>query len=131
MLRQRRPGAYQIQAAIAALHDRAAADADTDWAEIAVLYGQLERYQPSPVVRLNRAVALARAEGPAAGLGLLATIEEDPAMTGYHHFHAARAQLLEEVGDGVGARAAYEVALGLAENAREQAFLRARIAALK
>lgn len=130
-LRQRRPGAYQIQAAIAALHGSAASFDETDWAEIAVLYRQLERRQPTSVVRLNRAVAVGRAEGPAAGLALLEAIDQDPAMTGYHHFHAARAGLLEQAGDRTGARSAYALALALAENARERAYLDGKIAGLE
>jgi len=89
-LRRGRPGAYQVQAAIAACHANVADAADTDWAEIAGLYGELARLVPSPVVELNRAVAVAMADGPAAGLALVRALEESGALSGYHLLPATR-----------------------------------------
>jgi len=129
-LRRGQPGPYQIQAAIAAVHAQAARPAATDWAQIAVLYRQLAHYQQSPVITLNRAVAVARSEGPVAGITLLQTIEDLPSMQAYHHFHGAYAALLLEDGRPAEAKRAFEQALSLAENDRERAFLRNRIASL-
>jgi len=129
-LRQKRPGPFQVQAAIAAVHSAAARYEETDWREIAALYDRLERYQPSPVVTLNRAVAIAQVEGPQAGLDILNLIDGDPDMERYRYFHAARASFLADLGDRAGARAAYERALLLAENRRERAFLEKKIIAL-
>ena len=120
------PGAYQLQAAIAALHAQAETSMETDWQQIALLYAELERLQPSPVVRLNRAVAVAMAEGPHAGLGLL----EDLPLERYHLFHAARADLLRRAGRRDEARAAYERARELVTNNSERAFLERRLADL-
>ncbi|MHB8641499.1 MAG: RNA polymerase sigma factor [Gaiellaceae bacterium] len=125
-LSYRAPGPYQLQAAIAALHARAARAEDTDWDQIAALYGELARVQPSPVVELNRAVAVAMAEGPGAGLALL----EDLPLDRYHLFHAARADLLRRLDRADEARAAYERAAELATNGAERAFLLGRRAAL-
>ena len=97
-LRQRRPGPYQVQAAIAACHVTAATGADTDWAEIAALYGQLARLVPSPVIRLNRAVAVGMAEGPRAGLELVARLQASGELAGYHLLPATRADLLRRLG---------------------------------
>jgi len=130
-LRQKRPGPYQIQAAIAAVHSEAARAEDTDWAQIAELYRVLERHQPSPVVTLNRAVAVATIQGVKAGIALLQTIERVPAMRRYHHFHAALAALLAEDNQPRGAIAAYEKALSLTRNPSEQAFIRRKISSLK
>lgn len=129
-LRRHQPGPYQIQAAIAAVHSQATAADATDWPQIAALYVLLEQHQPSPVVTLNRAVAVARAAGPAAGLAVLETCAAVPEMQRYHHFHAAQAALLAETGAAAPAQAAYRRALALTENPSEQAFLRAKIAAL-
>ncbi len=129
-LRRQRPGPYQIQAAIAAVHGRAGRAGDTGWAEIAALYGLLEKHQPSPVVTLNRALAVAKAEGPEAGLRLLTTIAEAREMQRYHHFHAAKGALLAQLGQIGAARAAYEAALPLTQNPSEMAFMRAKIASL-
>ncbi|NNG03748.1 MAG: RNA polymerase sigma factor [Inquilinus sp.] len=129
-LRAKRPGPFQIQAAIAAVHCSAARAADTDWAEIAELYQLLERYQPSPVVTLNRAVAVAKTGGAAAGMALLRTIEDQPDMQRYPYFHGAVAALLAEDGQPEDAVAAYERALALTPNEGERAFIRRRIAAL-
>jgi RNA polymerase sigma-70 factor (ECF subfamily) len=122
----RRSGPYQLQAAIAALHARAARAEDTDWCEIALLYGELARRQPSPVVELNRAVAVAMADGPAAGLQLL----DDLPLERYHLFHAARADLLRREGRTDEARAAYVRASELATNESERTFLARRISEL-
>ncbi len=126
-LRMRRPGPYQIQAAISALHARASRPADTDWPQIAALYGELLRHTPSPVVELNRAVAVAMADGPAAGLELLAKLEATGALEDYRLFHSARADLLRRKGRLEEAARAYERALALATNEAERAFLRRRL----
>lgn len=130
-LRLHRPGPYQIQAAIAAVHAQATRASDTDWAEIAALYALLEKYQPSPVVTLNRALAVAKADGPEAGLGLLETIADAREMQAYHHFHAAKGAVLAQLGQNDAARAAYESALGLTRNPIQAAFIRTKIAGLK
>jgi RNA polymerase sigma-70 factor (ECF subfamily) len=119
------PGPYQLQAAIAALHDRAPRPEDTDWPQIATLYAVLLRIQPTPVVELNRGVAVAMADGPAAGLAIVDALEAD--LEGYHLFHAARADLLRRLGRSVEAGAAYARARDLATNPRERAFLERRI----
>ena len=124
--RLRRSGPYQLQAAIAALHAQAERPEDTDWCEIALLYGELARLQPSPVVELNRAVAVAMAEGPAAGLELLDGLP----LERYHLFHSARADLLRRAGRVDDARAAYVRASELATNESERAFLSRRLAEL-
>ena len=118
-------GAYRLQAEIAAVHDRAPRPEDTDWPAIASFYGELARLQPSPVVSLNRAVAIAMADGPAAGLPLIDALT--PELEHYHLFHAARADLLRRLGRSEQARAAYERARDLAANPRERAFLERRI----
>ncbi len=130
-LRRKQPGPYQIQAAIAAVHGETTSPAKTDWAQIAVLYRQLEHHQASPVITLNRAVAVARSEGPAAGIVVLRTIEAQPEMQGYHHFHAAYAALLLEDRRPEEAKSAFGKALSLAENSRERAYLERKIETLK
>lgn len=127
VLALRRPGPYQIQAAIAALHAGARASADTDWPQIAALYGELRRYAPSPVVELNRAVAVGMARGPLAGLALLQRAELAEALDGYHWYHAAVADFLRRAGYRGEARAAYVLALSLCENRAERTFLTRRI----
>jgi RNA polymerase sigma-70 factor (ECF subfamily) len=127
-LRQRRPGVYQIQAAIAACHATAADAAATDWAQIAGLYGQLARRMPSAVVELNRAVAVAMADGPAAGLVLLDALEESGALPGYHLLPATRADLLRRLKRPTEAVAAYRVALSLATTDAERRYIARRIA---
>jgi len=127
-LRVGRPGPYQIQAAIAALHCQAPRPEDTDWAQIAALYGELLRLQPTPVVALNRAVAVAMARSPEEGLRLL----DDPSLVaeldGYHLYHAARADLFRRAGRPADAAVAYRRALALATNHVERAYLRRRLA---
>ena len=121
-----RAGPYRVQAEIAALHDRAPRPEDTDWPRIASWYAELARLQPSPVVELNRAVAVAMADGPAAGLPIVDALGDE--LDGYHLFHAARADLLRRLGRSGEARAAYRRARDLAANPRERAFLERRLA---
>ncbi len=121
-MRHRRPGPYQIQAAIAALHARATTAEDTDWAEIAALYGALERFVPSPVVTLNRAVAVSKTEGPQAALDLIAPLEAR--LAGYFHFFGVRGALLQQLGDDAGARIAFNQAIALANTPAEAAHIR-------
>jgi RNA polymerase sigma-70 factor (ECF subfamily) len=127
-LRMQAPGPYQLQAAIAALHDRAATPDATDWPQIAALYAELERRSPSPVVALNRAVAVAMADSLEAGLARIEAIAASGALDGYPYLHAARADLLRRLGRYEAARAAYARALGLTANAAERRFLRRRLA---
>jgi RNA polymerase sigma-70 factor (ECF subfamily) len=115
------PGPYQIQAAIAALHDRAPRPENTDWPQIVSLYGLLLKLQPSSVIELNRGVAVAMADGPAAGLAVIDGLHSD--LDAYHLFHASRAELLGRLGRSREARAAYTRARDLAANPRERAFL--------
>jgi RNA polymerase sigma-70 factor, ECF subfamily len=122
------PGPYRLQAAIAALHDRAPRPEDTDWPQIASLYAALARIQPSTVIELNRGVAVAMADGPAAGLPVIDALADE--LDDYHLFHAARADLLRRLGRDREAARAYERARGLATNARERAFLDRRLADL-
>jgi RNA polymerase sigma-70 factor, ECF subfamily len=124
-LRLRAPGPYQLQAAIAALHAEAPGTGETDWLQIAALYAELARLTPSPVVELNRAVAVAMAEGPQAGLALLEGLAE---LDGYHLLHAARADLLRRLGRREEAADAYRRALALAANEPERRFLGRRLA---
>jgi RNA polymerase sigma-70 factor (ECF subfamily) len=121
----RRPGPYQLQAAIAALHARAPRPEDTDWPQIAALYDRLTALAPSPVVELNRAVAIAMADGPERGLAMLAPLEGE--LEDYQHFHSARADLLRRLGRSEEAAAAYGRALDLATNPTERAFLERRL----
>ena len=123
-LAHRRPGSYQLQAAIAALHAQAESAADTDWPQIAALYAELERRAPSPVVGLNRAVAVAMSEGPEAGLQLVEQIE---GLDRFHLLHAARGDLLKRLDRTDEAQAAYVRALELASNPAERRFLRERL----
>jgi RNA polymerase sigma factor (sigma-70 family) len=125
-----RAGPYQVQAAIAALHDEAARAEDTDWPQILALYGVLERLTPSPVVTLNRAVALAMVRGPEAGLDLLASLEADGRLAGHHRVDAVRAHLLELAGDHAGARTHYETAARRTASLPERRYLEARAARL-
>jgi RNA polymerase sigma-70 factor, ECF subfamily len=125
------PGPYQLQAAIAACHARAARAEDTDWSRIAGIYGELAALVPSPIVELNRAVAVSRADGPAAGLALLDALADEPALVRYHLYPSARADLLERLGRLEEARAEFERAAELAENTKQIERLRARAAACR
>jgi RNA polymerase sigma-70 factor (ECF subfamily) len=120
------PGPYQLQAAIASLHARSPAPEATDWAQIAGLYGALMRLQPTPVVELNRAVAIAMADGPAAALPLVDALAD--ALDSYHQVHSTRAELLRRLGRADEAVAAYRRALQHATNPQERAFLQRRLA---
>ncbi|MEP7357340.1 MAG: RNA polymerase subunit sigma-24, partial [Anaerolineales bacterium] len=127
-LRLRAPGPYQVQAAISALHaDAATADA-TDWPQIAALYDTLAAMIPSPVVAVNRAVAVAMARGPAAGLGLLLQIE---GVDGFYPYHVARADLLRRTHQRDAAAEAYQRAIELCQNGAERAHLQRRLDSLK
>ena len=125
-LRRNRPGPYQVQAAINAVHSDARTAAETDWWQILQLYNQLAALAPGPVVALNRAVAVAEVEGPDAALTLVDGLDLDA----YHLFHAIRADLLRRLGHTDEAAAAYEAAIARTENAAEAAFLRRRLAEL-
>jgi RNA polymerase sigma-70 factor (ECF subfamily) len=124
-IERRDPEPYQLQAAIAALHARAPHSDDTDWPQIAALYGALNRAAPSPVVELNRGVAIAMADGPAAGLPIVDSVAVP--LEGYHLLHATRADLLRRLGREEEARLAYERAIELASNPTERAFLERRL----
>lgn len=121
-IRHAQPGPYQVQAAIAALHARAATPADTDWAQIDLLYANLERLQPSPVVTLNRAVAVSKTKGAAAALAMIAPLAAK--LDAYFHFHGLRGALLEQLGRHAEARAAFTRAISLANTAAEAAHIR-------
>lgn len=127
-LRLRRPGTYQLQAAIASLHASASSAADTDWREISALYAELVRLTGSPVVSLNHAVAEAMATGPAAGLAIADAVAVT--LDGYGHLHATRADLLRRLGRESEAAAAYERAIELAGNAPERRYLERRLRAM-
>jgi RNA polymerase sigma-70 factor, ECF subfamily len=129
-LRARPVGPYAVQAAIAAVHAHAARAADTDWRQIAALYGVLARLTPSPVVELNRAVAVAMAEGPERGLELLDELAAGGELAHYHLLPAARADLLRRIGRTGEAAEAYRAAIGLAGNDAERRFLVRRLAEL-
>ena len=129
-MRMRRVGPYQLQAAIAALHDGAATAADTDWPQIAALYRILGEMAPSPVVELNRAVAVAMADGPAAGLVLIDHVAASGQLDDYPYLHAARADLLRRLDRRAEAVDAYRRALDLTATAPERAFLEGRLTAL-
>jgi RNA polymerase sigma-70 factor, ECF subfamily len=120
----RRPGPYQLQAAIASLH----LEPETDWTQIAALYERLVEFVPSPVVELNRAVAVAMAEGPESGLALIEAIE---GLDSYRHLHSARADLLRRLGRGNEAAEAYERALELTHQPAERGFLERRLAEVR
>jgi predicted RNA polymerase sigma factor len=123
-------GPYQVQAAIAAVHDEAARAEDTDWAQILALYWLLERMTPNPIVTLNRAVALAMVRGPRAGLVLLATLADDDRVAEHHRLAAVRAHLLELAGERDAARAAYREAARRTTSLPEQRYLEQRAARL-
>lgn len=117
-----RPGPYQIQAAINAVHSAASTPADTDWRQIVALYHHLYSFTPTPIVALNRAVAVAEADGPAAALALV----EPLPLAGFHLFHAVRADLLRRLGRSDEAALAYDAAIAVTANAAERTFLRKR-----
>jgi len=121
-IRQRTPGPYQIQAAIAGLHARAETPDETDWAEIDGLYQALERYTPSPVITLNRSVAVAKLHGPQAALDLIAPLEDR--LSGYFYFHGARGAFLMQLNKNAEAREAFNKAIALANSPAEAAHIR-------
>jgi RNA polymerase sigma-70 factor (ECF subfamily) len=128
-LSARRPGPYQVQAAIAAIHAEAARFEDTDWAEIDQLYALLQRLQPSPVVSLNRAVAVAKIHGPAAALAMIEPLGEQ--LPGYFYFYGVKGALLKELGRVEDAREAFERALALSNTAAEADHIKMQIDQLK
>jgi RNA polymerase sigma-70 factor (ECF subfamily) len=121
------PGPFALQAAIAALHCQAARAEDTDWPQIVRLYDVLERLQPSPIVSLNRAVAVAMADGPGQGLALMDALAATGELENYHLLHAARADLLRRIGSSAEAAKSYTRALALASNESERRFLERRL----
>ncbi len=121
-IRHRRPGPYQAQAAIAALHARAQTAAQTDWEQIDLLYAGLEQMQPSPIVTLNRSVAVAKRHGAAAALAMIDPLADR--LSGYFHFHGARGAFLSQLGDNDAARAAFTRAIALAHSPAEAAHIR-------
>ena len=123
-LRLRAPGPYQLQAAIAALHAQAPTAADTDWRQIAALYRELQRFQPSKVVELNQAVAVAMGEGLERGLALIDALD---GLNDYYLFHAARADLLRRLNRPAEAAKAYQRAIALAGNQVERGYLQRRM----
>ena len=129
-LARRRIGPYQLEAAIAAIHATSPSADGTDWTEITALYGVLARIAPSPVVSLNRAAAVAMADGAGAGLALLDVLERDGELSGSYLLHSARADLLRRLGRAAEARVAYERALGLVGTGPEERFLRRRLTEL-
>ncbi|MEO9176769.1 MAG: DUF6596 domain-containing protein [Gaiellales bacterium] len=124
------PGPYQLQAAIAAVHDEAERPDDTDWPQILALYLLLEHVEPNPIVTLNRAVALAMVRGPRAGLELIATLDDDERLAGHHRLAAVRAHLLDLAGERELARAAFRDAARRTTSMPEQRYLELRAAAL-
>jgi RNA polymerase sigma-70 factor, ECF subfamily len=124
-LRHRAPGTYQVQAAIAAVHARAKRAADTDWQEIDTLYGVLEKLQPSPVITLNRAVAVAKLRGPAAALEMIEPLGDK--LQGYFHFFGAKGAWLHELGRIDEARVAFDKAIALAHTSAQAAHIRQHI----
>ena len=123
-------GPYQLQAAIAAVHDEAPSAADTDWAEILELYELLDRIAPNPMATLNRVVAVAEVHGPDAGLALLTSLDADDRIAGHHRTYAVRAHLLERTGDVTAARAAYLEAARRTTSRPERRHLETRAARL-
>jgi RNA polymerase sigma-70 factor (ECF subfamily) len=130
-LKSRRFGAYTLQAAIAAVHTEAGSVAATDWGQIVALYDQLVRVQPTPVVQLNRAVAIAMRDGPEAGLAHIDAVLERGELADYYLAHSARADMCRRLGKTAEARSSYEKALALTQQEPERQFLQARIRQLK
>jgi len=130
-LKSRRFGSYTLQAAIAAVHAEAESVAETDWRKIVVLYDQLIQIQPSPVVQLNRAVAIAMCDGPEAGLALIDAVLEHGELANYYLAHSARADMYRRLGRTTEARASYEKALALTQQEPERQFLQERIRQLR
>jgi RNA polymerase sigma-70 factor, ECF subfamily len=128
-MRHRLTGPYQIQAAIAALHVRAERPEDTDWKEIDLLYGAVERLQPSPVVTLNRAVAVSKVEGPAAALAMIEPLASK--LAGYFYYFGLKGTLLSELGRAEEARVAFDRAMVLAHTPAEAAHIRGHLDRLK
>jgi RNA polymerase sigma-70 factor (ECF subfamily) len=124
-LRRNRPGPFQVQAAIAAVHSDAERAEDTDWPQIVELYDTLLAMTPTPVVALNRAVAVAEVEGPSQALALI----DDLGLEGYHLYHATRAELLRRMGDTEAAEKAYRLAMTMTSNEVERRFLGQRLEA--
>ena len=130
-LKSRRFGTYTLQAAIAAVHAGAESVPATDWARIVALYDQLARIQPSPVVQLNRAVAIAMRDGPEAGLAQIDAVLAQGELANYYLAHSARADMCRRLGRTAEARASYEKALALTQQEPERQFLQERIRQLK
>lgn len=128
-MRSRKPGPYQIQAAIAGLHARAATPEETDWAGVEALYAALERHAPSPVATLNRAVAVAKLNGPQAALDLIAPLADR--LDGYFYFHGVRGAYLKQLGRAVEAREAFNRAIALANTPAEAAHIRRHLDSLE
>jgi RNA polymerase sigma-70 factor (ECF subfamily) len=124
-LRHRRPGPYQVQAAISGVHAHAGRAEDTDWAEIDQLYATLERLQPSPVITLNRAVAVSKVKGAAAALEMIEPLAKP--LAGYFHFFGLRGALLMQLGRAAEAREAFDRAIALANTAAEAAHIRMQL----
>jgi predicted RNA polymerase sigma factor len=120
------PGPYLLQAALAACHARARTAEETDWRRIAALYAVLAAINPSPIVELNRAVAISMAEGPAAGLVLVEALADEPALRGYHLLPSVRGDLLAKLGRHGEAAAAFDRAVSLTRNAKERALMQQR-----
>jgi len=123
------PGRFLLQAAIASLHAQAPSYDETDWPQILTLYDELLRIWPSPVVALNRAVALSMVEGPMAALAAVEALERDGRLAGYRYLPSTKADLLHRLGRDAEAAAAYQAALALTDNATERAFLEQRLGA--
>ena len=125
-LHMRLPGPYQIQAAISALHSEAQTSNGTDWKQIVALYHELEKYDSSPIIKLNKGVALAMVKGPIYGLSYLDNLPEQETLKNYYLFHAARADLLRKAGFNEEAIEAYAIALEQCQNKVEKQFLNRR-----
>jgi RNA polymerase sigma-70 factor, ECF subfamily len=130
-LKSRRFGSYTLQAAIAAVHAEAESVAATDWRQIVALYNQLARIQPSPVIELNRAVAIAMRDGPESGLAQIDAVLEHGELANYYLAHSARADMYRRLGRTTEARSSYEKALALTQQEPERQFLQERIRQLK